>query len=204
MNPQSAIVLKSTRNQVPNRCFAIVEKVFRENNQSLLSFLRKRLPTLQDAKEVAQEAYVRLLQLEQPEGIESPRAYLFKTAEHIATDRTRHLAIVRSTEAHECHMASNAPSPVERLSARQELEIVLAALDELSPKCREVFLQRRIGDLRTDAIAQQSGIGGRMVRLYVKRATRHCYRSLQKAHAVRGDAEGHHHEAGIVKTSREY
>jgi RNA polymerase sigma factor (sigma-70 family) len=169
---------------------AVVERIFREHNESLIRFLQTRLPSVQDAREVAQEAYVRLLQLDQPEAIGFLRAYLFKTAAHIATDRLRHRQIVRQNETSNAFDTFQMASPtMEKIAAQQDLDIVNAALDELSPKCREVFLLRRLGNLQTEEVARQTGIGGRMVRLYVAQALTHCHRSLQRAHAVRGDAE---------------
>jgi RNA polymerase sigma factor (sigma-70 family) len=166
---------------------AVVERIFREHNESLIRFLRARLPSAQDAKEVAQEAYVRLLQLDQPEAIGFLRAYLFKTAAHIATDRLRHRQIVRNNEDSSAFETFNMASPMEKLSAQQDLDIVSQALDELSPKCREVFLLRRLGNLQTEEVARQAGIGARMVRLYVAQALMHCHRSLKHAHALRGE-----------------
>src|ERR1700722_7343297 len=63
--------------------------LFVEHNRSLHSFLRARVGSFQDAEDIAQEAYARLLQLGQPGAIGYLRAYLFKTAAHIAIDRAR-------------------------------------------------------------------------------------------------------------------
>jgi RNA polymerase sigma-70 factor (ECF subfamily) len=41
----------------------LIERLFREHNEALLRFLTVRLHSYQDAREVAQEAYVRLLSL---------------------------------------------------------------------------------------------------------------------------------------------
>src|SRR5688572_23474251 len=76
----------------------LIERLFREHNESLLRFLTARLSSSQDAREVAQEAYVRLLQLDRPGAIGFLRAFLFKTAANIATDRLRHRHFVQSVE----------------------------------------------------------------------------------------------------------
>ena len=78
---------------------------------------------------------------------------------------------------------------MEKIAAQEDLDIVNAALDELSPKCREAFLLRRLDNMQTEDVARQTGIGGRMVRLYVAQALVHCHRSLRRAHALRGDAD---------------
>ena len=43
-----------------------VSELFREHNRMLVGYLRSRLGSEQEAKEVAQEAYVRVLQLHEP------------------------------------------------------------------------------------------------------------------------------------------
>jgi DNA-directed RNA polymerase specialized sigma24 family protein len=45
---------------------SVVERLFREHNEALFRFLRGRVGPHNQALEVAQEAYVRLLSLDQP------------------------------------------------------------------------------------------------------------------------------------------
>src|SRR5947209_4337020 len=66
-----------------------VGRLFREHNQTLVRYLRARLGSEQEAKEVAQEAYVKLLQLERVGAISFMRAYLFRIAANLAIDRIR-------------------------------------------------------------------------------------------------------------------
>lgn len=69
---------------------AAVARIFREHNRKLVGLLVTRLKNEQEAKEVAQEAYVKVLQLEPGRGAVSYlRSYLFKVAENLAIDRLR-------------------------------------------------------------------------------------------------------------------
>src|SRR5579859_522154 len=68
---------------------AVIERLFREHNEALLRFLRGRVGSCNEALEIAQEAYVRLLSLDQPGAVSYLRAFLFKTAANIAIDRRR-------------------------------------------------------------------------------------------------------------------
>src|SRR5512142_2060557 len=68
---------------------AVIERLFREHNEALVRFLRGRVGSHSEALEVAQEAYVRLLSLDQPGAVSYLRAFLFKTAANIAIDRHR-------------------------------------------------------------------------------------------------------------------
>src|SRR5690242_21867578 len=70
-----------------------VERLFAEHNRALIRFLRTRVRSDQEARDVAQEAYVRLLQLDQVQTVSFLRAYLFRIALNIATDRIRAEAI---------------------------------------------------------------------------------------------------------------
>ena len=64
-----------------------ISRLFSEHNESLIQFLATRLRSVQEAKEVAQEAYVRLLSLEDSGAVSFLRAFLFKTAANLAVDR---------------------------------------------------------------------------------------------------------------------
>src|ERR1044072_9185346 len=66
-----------------------ITRLFSEHNESLVRFLSVRLHSVQEAKEVAQEAYVRLLSLDDSGAVSFLRAFLFKTAANLAVDRLR-------------------------------------------------------------------------------------------------------------------
>src|SRR5688572_644070 len=68
---------------------ALVKRLFEEHNRTLVSFLHARLHCEQEARDVAQEAYVRLLQLDGHGAISFLRSYLFRIAENLAVDRLR-------------------------------------------------------------------------------------------------------------------
>ena len=63
--------------------------LFLENNRSLCAYLRVRVASPHEAEDIAQEAYARLLEHDQPRAISFLRAYLFKVAANIASDRAR-------------------------------------------------------------------------------------------------------------------
>src|ERR1700730_6176044 len=67
----------------------LISKLFRDNNRALVNFLLTHLSNEQEAREVAQEAYVKLLQLDRPEAISFLRTYLFRIAANLAIDRVR-------------------------------------------------------------------------------------------------------------------
>jgi DNA-directed RNA polymerase specialized sigma24 family protein len=70
-----------------------ISKLYREHNRALVNFVLTRVANEQEAKEIAQEAYVRLLQLDQSVAVSYLRWHLFKIAKHIAVDRYRQHAL---------------------------------------------------------------------------------------------------------------
>jgi RNA polymerase sigma-70 factor (ECF subfamily) len=165
-----------------------VAGLFREHNAALLRFTAAKLGSEHEAREVAQEAYVRLLQLDRRQTIGFLRAYLFKTAANLATDRLRarrrlpsHIA-VGDEDIFEFNLCP------ERQCAGQEMVAVLhRALAELPQKCRRVLVLYRMEGLTRTEIARELGIGERMVRLYLARALEHLRRRLDEASGVSGD-----------------
>ena len=151
-----------------------IESLFREHNETLLRFLRARLHSEADAREAAQEAYVRLLQLDDPGQLSFLRAYLFRIAANVATDLLRRRTVQNRVQQDTLFFESDAPATQERaLQAREQLAAVEAALCELPPRCREAFLLSRREGWASGRIAAHLGVSDRMVRLYLARALEH-------------------------------
>lgn len=149
------------------------ERVFQEHNDALLRFLRTRLGSVQDAKEVAQETFLRIMQLEQPEAITSLQSFLFRTAMNIAIDRHRRRAR-EARHAARAFIPGNWPSAEHTELQREAVREVGRCLEELPPKCRLAFMLNRIHGFSTSEIADQMGMTDRMVRLYLTRAASQC------------------------------
>ena len=151
----------------------LVERLFNEHNESLIRFLRARLRSHEEAREVAQEAYVRLLQLDHPEAVSYFRAFLFKTAANIAIDRLR-CDTLDQKRLSLGFFEQAVPSAEHTEMHRELLRKVGDCLQELPPKCRKAFLLSRIYGVRTADIAAQMRLTKRMIRIYLVRATLHC------------------------------
>ena len=67
------------------------------------------------------------------------------------------------------------PLDVERsFLAVEEFELFLTCLDELPPKCRQVFVMHRLRKLSTQEVAVELRISDRMVRKHIARALIYC------------------------------
>jgi RNA polymerase sigma factor (sigma-70 family) len=165
-----------------------VAELFEAHNRALLRFLTCRLKSAQEAKEVAQEAYVRMLQLDEPSAVSYLRAFLFKTAANLAADRlksaTRRGRIDQMAffqdQAHE-------PPPENGISAQQELQALMRILDELPPRCRYAFIMHRFHGNSVAEVAALMNLSTRTIQLYVERALVFCRDRLRQT-------SGGHHE----------
>ena len=162
--------------------------LFRDHNAALLRFAAAKLGSEQEARDVAQEAYVRLLQLDRPETIGYLRAFLFKITANLAMDRlrARRRAPLDQTVSEEDLVAFEL-SPERQCAGQEMIAILNGALAELPLKCREILVLHRLEGLSRAEIAERTGLGERMVRLYMARALEHLHRRFDEAsNACRG------------------
>ncbi len=159
-----------------------VAGLFESHNRALMRFLTCRLRSSQEAKEVAQEAYVRMLQLDALGGVSYLRAFLFKTAANLATDRLKSAARRgRIDQLEFFDVTQSAPSAESSVSANQQLASVIQAVKELPPKCRYAFIMNRFYGYELSEVAQSMNLSERMVRIYVERALVFCRERLVAA-----------------------
>ncbi|MBW8079216.1 MAG: hypothetical protein GJU76_14345, partial [Gallionella sp.] len=72
-----------------------------------------------------------------------------------------------------------APSAETVVDARQRLDIIEQALEQLPPRCLEAFILRVVQGLPFDEVGQAMGISGRMAKIYVARALAYLHESLE-------------------------
>ena len=167
---------------VPNTDTADVERLFREHNAALLRFISAKVGSAQEAREIAQEAYVHLLQLDCPAAVSFLRAFLFKTAANLAIDRLRQ----RRRRSHVTSMAGTDfgvfdLTPERQLSGQQAVAVLGDAVARLPAKCRQAFLLHRVYEMQIEEIAERMGIGVCMARRYVARGLEYVRQCLDAA-----------------------
>lgn len=143
----------------------------------LRRFLTKRLKCPEAAADLTQETYLRLQQSVTNSPIDNARALAFHIAMNLAVDYQRKAAVRhRYLVDEEIDTVSEIiPScPEQTMIARQRLEIIKSALDELPPDCRTAFLLHGVEGLKYSEIAERLGISISMVGKHLARAMTHC------------------------------
>lgn len=143
----------------------------------LTRHLSRRLGSPQCASDVVHDTYLRLQGLKAVPDMDNPRAYLFRMADNLAIDRLRAQGREgRRRDGEEVLAVQPSETPDAEASAdyRQRLRLLARAVDELPPRCREVFLMHKMDGLGHAEIARRLGISRSAVEKHVMRALAHC------------------------------
>src|SRR5262245_22449395 len=164
-------------------------EVFSQYNDTLVNYLAFRVKSRQEAAEIAQDTYVRMLAMSDLGRITDLQSYLFRVANNIAVDRLRREQVRlrtieqgKATVASGLVSASNGSSPEAERSAEDVLRLLRAAIDELPAKCRAAFILYRLHCQSYPEIARRLQVTESMVRKYVLRGLRHCQARLENDH----------------------
>jgi RNA polymerase sigma-70 factor (ECF subfamily) len=147
----------------------------------LRRFLLRLLGNQADAADAHQETYLRMLAALPHTHVEQPSAFLFQIAHNVAlrmrNRRRREERVFQSvSEADLANVVDGYALPERQAIARHELRRLAAAVDELPPRCREVFLLVRIDGLANGEAAARLGISRNMVEKHLIKALLHCRR----------------------------
>lgn len=149
---------------------------------SLLRLAERILRDRPAAEDVTQSLWLRVQRIEDDPPILNKRAYLFRLAANLATDRVRanrrHDALIQPTDALPEDVPAEFAGADVQLAAREALDRMMRAIDELSPRAREIFILRKIDELPLEEVARRVGISRSMVVRYLQRALRHCMERL--------------------------
>jgi RNA polymerase sigma-70 factor (ECF subfamily) len=153
-----------------------VDAFVQEHQTELLNFFRGRVTRPQDAADLAQESWSRLMHY-RLDTVASLRGLLFTIARNVLKNHWRWSAlrqIEQSTDFTELEVSSEAPGPERHLQAALDLEALETAIVALPPKCRTVFLLSRIEGLSNAKVAQRCGISVKMVEKHLAKAIVAC------------------------------
>jgi RNA polymerase sigma-70 factor (ECF subfamily) len=176
-----------------------LEALVENHGTALERFLSRKLDNPADAAEVAQEAFLRVYRLQEPEKLDNARAFLFQVAANLAVDQLRrrslHYRFLKTEESQSvdgegAEALAGAASPEQILNAREKLACVYEAIDQLPPKCRQAFLLHRNSGISYSDIARELDVSVSSVEKYILQALKQCRAALARYGAEGEESQG--------------
>jgi RNA polymerase sigma-70 factor (ECF subfamily) len=137
----------------------------------LLRYLTARFGDNEDARDLAQEAWLRIHRIRDPDTLTNARAFLYQTATNVGIDRARRrkleLAHAEETTLDEEPFASGVD---DALANRETIELIGRCLAELPENCQRAFTLHRLHGHSYPEIAQQMGVSESMIEKYIIQA----------------------------------
>jgi len=156
-----------------------ITELFISHNDALFKFVNRRINCPEQAQDLTQETFLRLLKQDKLSHQENLSGYLFKIAERIAIDFIR-----QQKRNNQNLIAIDDDLPSDKVSLeqltiyRQECELLLKAISQMSTRNRTIFLLRKIDEMTYSEIAKKLQISEKTVQRSLVEAMLCCYRLL--------------------------
>lgn len=163
--------------------------------RDLVRFIARRTGNDDDARDLAHDTWLRLVEHERSQGHGGPaiardstptntRAYLFTVAHHLAIDHLRRRRLGEGTASAVAHTE---PDVADAVMYRQAIQAVETALQSLPDRARDVFLQHRLLGVGQAELAARHGLSRNMIERDVMLAMDRVQAAIEQWHG--GDAQ---------------
>ncbi|WP_425318101.1 sigma-70 family RNA polymerase sigma factor [Pseudomonas nitroreducens] len=159
---------------------AAVSELYQHHHGWLQGWLHRRLDCHEQAADLAQDTFTRLLGSRRVLDAREPRAYLTTIAKGLMINWFQRQSLERAyLEALAGLQEELAPSPEQRYLVLETLHEIDALLARLPDPVRQAFLLSQIEGLKYEAIAQRLGVSLGSVKRYMQQAFRHCLELME-------------------------
>lgn len=152
------------------------EEVYPHEPQ-LRAFLHRQFPTLRDTDDLVQESYLKIIRARRSGRIKSVKSYLFGIARNTALSLFRRKRVTQEISVGDFDALSvieDDVNVVTSVSVRQELALVVEAIDRLPDRCREVVILWALEGLSREEVAARLGISEHTVRAQLAKGMKRC------------------------------
>ncbi|WP_437880522.1 sigma-70 family RNA polymerase sigma factor [Pseudomonas sp. LRF_L74] len=153
-----------------------LQQLYVEHNGWLNGWLRKRLGCADNAADIAQDTFLRVLARERElPALREPRTYLSTIAHSLMVNFWRRQSLERAyLDALAQQPEASVPSPETRELIMETLLAIDAMLHSLPGRVRQAFLLSQLEGLTYAAIGERLGVSERMVKKYMAQAMLNC------------------------------
>jgi RNA polymerase sigma-70 factor (ECF subfamily) len=182
----------------PSETDAAFQQLYRAERGRLLRYFSRKVGP-DEAPDLTQEVFIRLLRSGAFERIEAPGAYLMRSARNLLIDRARRKMRAQGISC-SFEDGRDAPVPPEQAWRIEEVDarrIYRRAVLAMPRRTRRIFLMHRLTDKTYCEIAEELGIADKSVDYHMMRALAQCRRATTSINAPSRSAP-----ASAAKSSR--
>lgn len=160
-----------------------VHRLYVAHHGWLNGWLRRQLDCSQNAADLAQDTFVRVLAKDLDVALlREPRAYLHTIARGLLFNHWRRRQLAQAyLDALALQPEPLAPSPEAQALVVETLLQVDALLHRLPPRVRHAFLLSQLDGLTYREIAERLAVSERMIKKYMAQAMLHCLTAMDDA-----------------------
>ena len=157
----------------------VLHNLYRNHHGWLKGWLRKKLGCGEQAADIAQDTFVRVIVSGRTPQADESRAHLTQIAKGLVIDLYRRRSIEQSYHEALMHLPeAEMPSAETQAIVLETLVRINIALDSLPTKVREVFLLSQFEGLTYTQISEKLAISVGAVRKYMLKAAQACFNEL--------------------------
>jgi RNA polymerase sigma-70 factor (ECF subfamily) len=160
-----------------------LEQAYKAHARELRLFLYRQLNNPEAASDLAQETYLRLLRQRPHKPVGNLRAFIFRIGRNLAIDHIRNRGMrERNDQGLEYlyEVTGESPGLIDKVAARQELELLERVLQQLPPLTRQIFLMGRLQGMNHKDIARELAVSVSTVEKHLASALDFLRQCLQR------------------------
>lgn len=156
-----------------------IESLFHDHQRELIGRTIKIVHCADIAGEIVQESYLILTKTSQTQTIKQPRGFLFRVARNLAFDYLKHNKVIAGhVEKYAADYQQEMPSTEHIIEQQQRLEMFKEMVDELPPRCRDVFILYKVYGKSYKEIAQELDISQSGVEKHIMKGLKYFRKKI--------------------------
>lgn len=154
-----------------------IEQSFAESESALKRFLERFFYNTHDIEDILQDAFLQTWSIEKKQKIQSPKSYLFRVARNMALKELKKKSRQINAYIEEVNpdeLVCNETFTENEVDLNERLTLFEKALATLPPRCRNVFVLRKVFGFSQKEIARRMNISVSTVEKHIINGIQRC------------------------------
>lgn len=151
-----------------------IEVLFRQYSERILNYIKSRINSVEDAENLAQDVWIRIMESEIVISVEKVLSYLYKIASNLVNDYLRNLYTKMGVQNDLIENQSNfsVPTPEEDLYVKQITSLESEKIECLPKQRRIIYIMSRFEEKSVADIAETLSLSFRTVENHLRMGRR--------------------------------